>query len=64
MPDPIVTPLTVFQILLVLFGVVLAVLAATTKNDRDNTMRTRLMAASFACWLIYSLLYQIGGLVK
>ena len=57
-------PLTIFQIALILGSIVLAVIAATTKNDHDNTIRTKLLAGAFACWLFYMLLSMIGGLVK
>jgi uncharacterized membrane protein YidH (DUF202 family) len=57
-------PLTVFQILLIGLGILCAVLAATTRNDESNTYRMRLVAASLACWMVYALLSQIGGLVK
>jgi len=60
--NPASTPTNIFQIVLIVAGVVAAVMAATTRNDTNNTLRTRLLSTAFACWLIYALLGMIGEL--
>jgi len=59
-----IPPLTIFQVVLIGTAIFTALMAAFAKNDRDNTQRTRLLASSLACWLVYVLLDMIGGLVK
>lgn len=55
-------PLTVFSVLLLMFGVGLFVFAAVGKYSAD--LQHRLIATGLACGMLYFLLEIIGGLVK